>query len=664
MRRLSWLLPLLATAALAQPVPMTPLRLAVIHKATAPSLADGGCVFGTSPDVLADDTGVVYTCIDDVSDNYAPMPFAIQDPTSGYKAIFDTQYLTDADRTFTFPNRAGTFWVDGLDYGSGLSAIEDPVLSWTPFAASKVPGFKVWTVPTSGSPGYFQFVMDDTTGTVTATVDAGSLDGQTGKWKFASADTAEPIVEVDGYLKATRFNLVTITQPATAATLTIANNATLSVSQSATLSDNGTYYLPNDTAYAAGWDADTKAPTKNAVYDKIETLPTKAYVDLAVASLDLDEFFSHTADALGGIYYVMDTVESTAGTVVSPTITSSTTTAIFNWITPAGHPHLTRLIAGVYDVHAHLKYTKATGSARTTTVYCELYTTDAAGGTQVKVGTSAATEALTDADAFYDIYMTLGTEVTMATTDRLALKWLAVTTGGTADTTVTQTVGGTADPHFSISIQGHELDQIFVPYAGATHDLDMGSYNITGYKKDNVSATDKLLGRSSSGAGAIEEIACDATCRGLLDDTTAAAQRATVGAAYAIPIGGMGSGAGGFSPADGTTYFFGPGGVPTTTNGIRRVYFRRAGIIRIAEVSWVSVVAAGTNETITIYLRLNDTTDTTIAAVSDTNNFKAFSNAAIDVTVAAGDYIEIKFVCPTWTTNPTGVAFGGYLLVE
>ena len=44
----------------------------------------------------------------------------------------------------------------------------------------------------------------------------------------------------------------------------------------------------------------------------------------------------------------------------------------------------------------------------------------------------------------------------------------------------------------------------------------------------NVSATDKILGRLSTGAGDIEEIACTAAGRALLDDATAAAQRTTL----------------------------------------------------------------------------------------------------------------------------------------
>ena len=48
-------------------------------------------------------------------------------------------------------------------------------------------------------------------------------------------------------------------------------------------------------------------------------------------------------------------------------------------------------------------------------------------------------------------------------------------------------------------------------------------------KLANVSATDKLLGRSSSGAGVIEEITCTAAGRALIDDADAAAQRTTLG---------------------------------------------------------------------------------------------------------------------------------------
>lgn len=60
---------------------------------------------------------------------------------------------------------------------------------------------------------------------------------------------------------------------------------------------------------------------------------------------------------------------------------------------------------------------------------------------------------------------------------------------------------------------------------------------ITYAKLQNVSATDKLLGRSTAGAGVVEEITCTAAGRALLDDADAAAQRVTLGNVLTPNIG-------------------------------------------------------------------------------------------------------------------------------
>lgn len=51
---------------------------------------------------------------------------------------------------------------------------------------------------------------------------------------------------------------------------------------------------------------------------------------------------------------------------------------------------------------------------------------------------------------------------------------------------------------------------------------------VTYAKMQNVSATDKILGRASTGAGVVEEIACTAAGRALIDDASASAQRTTL----------------------------------------------------------------------------------------------------------------------------------------
>jgi hypothetical protein len=53
--------------------------------------------------------------------------------------------------------------------------------------------------------------------------------------------------------------------------------------------------------------------------------------------------------------------------------------------------------------------------------------------------------------------------------------------------------------------------------------------SVTYAKMQNLSATDRLLGRSTAGAGDVEEIVCTAFARGILDDADAATARATLG---------------------------------------------------------------------------------------------------------------------------------------
>jgi hypothetical protein len=65
--------------------------------------------------------------------------------------------------------------------------------------------------------------------------------------------------------------------------------------------------------------------------------------------------------------------------------------------------------------------------------------------------------------------------------------------------------------------------------AGAVTTAKLDTDAVTYDKIQNVSATDRLLGRSTAGAGSVEEISCTAAGRALLDDADAATQRATLG---------------------------------------------------------------------------------------------------------------------------------------
>lgn len=121
---------------------------------------------------------------------------------------------------------------------------------------------------------------------------------------------------------------------------------------------------------------------------------------------------------------------------------------------------------------------------------------------------------------------------------------------------------------------------------------------------------------------------------------------------------------GGFSstnPADASTYYFGnfPQDGLTGTAASYPWYMPRAGIITGITVRMV-ITGAGSAETSTLSIRLNNTTDTAVtAAIALNANF--LQTYPLSISVANLDFIEMKWATPTWSTNPTGVR-GGVLI--
>ncbi len=118
------------------------------------------------------------------------------------------------------------------------------------------------------------------------------------------------------------------------------------------------------------------------------------------------------------------------------------------------------------------------------------------------------------------------------------------------------------------------------------------------------------------------------------------------------------------SPADGATIYFGMlPRAPSTAAATNRVYVRKAGTIKIAEIYCYSGTA-GTAENWSLYIRKNNSADTLIATVALNTKERIFSNSSLDIAMAAGDYFEIKGVQPTWATNPATTIYGGYVYIE
>lgn len=118
------------------------------------------------------------------------------------------------------------------------------------------------------------------------------------------------------------------------------------------------------------------------------------------------------------------------------------------------------------------------------------------------------------------------------------------------------------------------------------------------------------------------------------------------------------------NPVDGATVYFGQlPRAPITTANVNKTRIPKAGTIRRAYIYTYAGVA-GTNESWSLYIRLNNTTDTLIQTLTVAAAERIFANDALNISVVAGDYIEIRGVQPTWATNPTGVIYGGHIYIE
>jgi len=125
-----------------------------------------------------------------------------------------------------------------------------------------------------------------------------------------------------------------------------------------------------------------------------------------------------------------------------------------------------------------------------------------------------------------------------------------------------------------------------------------------------------------------------------------------------------------FSPADGTTYYFGsfPALAPNTgaNTGFRRMSSTVNGTIKKAHFLIIKSGVVGTSETGTLYLRKNDTTDYSVLTTElDLSTIPfTLTKTGLSISVTADDFFEWKWVAPSWATNATGLYGNFRVFVE
>lgn len=120
------------------------------------------------------------------------------------------------------------------------------------------------------------------------------------------------------------------------------------------------------------------------------------------------------------------------------------------------------------------------------------------------------------------------------------------------------------------------------------------------------------------------------------------------------------------SMADSTTYYFtltaDAAPVSVTYNNVK-IAIPKTGILRRFDILVRVAGALGSAETVSHFVRINDTTD--VGQIDCSYNVAAQNfSAVINQAVTAGDFVAIKVVTPAWVTNPTTVRNVATIYIE
>lgn len=111
-------------------------------------------------------------------------------------------------------------------------------------------------------------------------------------------------------------------------------------------------------------------------------------------------------------------------------------------------------------------------------------------------------------------------------------------------------------------------------------------------------------------------------------------------------------------PADATSYYWGLEGGAWSSSAVNVLWYAPfACTIRKVDVLYVVAGTLATTETSTLYLRKNNTSDTTVTSSIALNAtpYHELATLGTALTLAAGDTVQCKWTTPTWATNPTDV---------
>jgi hypothetical protein len=399
----------------------------------------------------------------------------------------------------------------------------------------------------------------------------------------------------------------------------------------------------------------------------------------------------------GNDYYQLGTA---ANTGPAANFTRATTGAIARFITSVGSPNHTIIPAGVWTIDVYLS--ESGGGANHAQILAKLYVYN--GSTFTLIATSTMEE-ITNGNVpdLYTFTISVPTTVTAAT-DRIHIEFDIQNTNGKTVTLYTESnkigevhttfaIGisslngltestqnfavGTTGTDFAISSAGSthtfNLPTASAANRGALSSADWSTFNgkltgnapiigatntkITYDSKGLVTAGTSLaagdmptgIDAANIGSGAVSN-----TEFGYLDGVTSAIQTQLDNKKDSFTIR---MAVGPAAPADNITYYFGEAALSLSTVATlwdNKIAF--ACKLVGAQIMANNSTGTATAETSTLYLRINNTTDVLLSnAVVFTGvppTSTSYTVTGLSQTIAANDELTIKWVTPTWATNP------------
>ena len=177
-----------------------------------------------------------------------------------------------------------------------------------------------------------------------------------------------------------------------------------------------------------------------------------------------------------GYFQQLTSVYAPKSDMAFPGQSGSGTVTLANFITPPGVPNLASIPAGAYTFHIHASRTNPFSG--TAAIQCAFVEVDSAGNDIAVIGTSEATPQLTSLEVQYTLEFADSNAYTMASTSsRIVARVQTVNVTILVSSQIDLYIGGEADSH--IVLPSTTVDSsTFVPYVGATADLNLGTHNL------------------------------------------------------------------------------------------------------------------------------------------------------------------------------------------